>query len=1750
MKKKTVPKPTKVSKHHAPYVFQSQSANLHPLATKPQNVTPYQPQTSVVNHVSTNPSATWHSNNAVHVAESDHFRTVVTPPQSDDGFSFKSSNNFEFTDGLSTDGFEVYDARNQLAQQSFYDDGNDANRFREQNVRSAPAAFPGSHQLRPIYTNSSTIFEDDNSSQQSAHRVQILERQADDEDLTWIFNTVHTSQQRPKPVPQSAAFLKSLSKSASASGSAVDLPYENFLLRLVDKDLEQHHDFGFLDSMESEEIVETTGFEPDTGDEDGIYEDEDDDSAGENFWSKSAKGSNKRQRDAVALSRGSILALLDDSKHDTSVKHSRAAGVDFFQAAAAAAAAVGLDDMATKLTPKPSRAVSGKEFFAYSPDASRPESPVAPTVRATSSGKEQSHDTSNSPISNKRSLPADWTDAFASYEDVAFDAKKVHRSKSMEAIDPRTLSGQSNKNIKRPPELKIEDFLKDIVDVEESDNGTPFKIAAPSRRRSFAGITDFENSHHTSPKVVDKSGKVKYFSYLYKSQKKRVKSPVLSKNEDGLAMAVEQTRATNTAAVLVPDPFASNRSERRNSPPNIIRAYSSDSGDEASEPAATLGAAKPKPVVELGERRFSSPSVDGPVWGQIPNFSTKPANILSESRKNSPMVRSGTPSKPNSRAATPVIVGLIKKFSFEGEYLKSPFLHHMTKDKHLEKYGDAQRKQRQADKTSPKNANAKAKSPTAKSPKGGTAKSPKNASTPKGGQPSKRASSKMSQSAGALLESSTHTNSATFDTSVDKPRNPFLRQNSWEKDTDAIDFSSVIAQRRPFAKGGSFDRSVNSTLSDLDNSSAAKSKHSLSRQSTIELLEDSDLPEKPSFSRQGSFANSNNFPPSEFAHNSSPAKLSLSRQNSMGRDAAGKGLLSRQPSIVADRDDGRPPALSRQNSYSAAGGAPQTLPPLVGAPAATTEMQSLINSINSVLVAPTPLKHSRPADVFSKGYGSPQGNNAQNMQGEADDVNSAGLPSTLSRGNSTKNISPRQSPTTSHSPVSRGRGAGRKSISPQRAGDVAGGISLLTADNDSRPGSRQPGTNSVSFALAAPSSTPPAISETIMQYVPSERRGSLSGEGMEELMNGVSKATIMQRRKSTVGQATPPVTSNIDMLVSARRNSFIAGSPDTSRGGMGTPGFSFMENSVTSEFSNPLMEEYYDAEEGLQDTGIIIANLHADPLYRILREELERKEADGPATNTPHYIADRPVSGMVQGQHSRPQSSKPRKLPPRPTRSANGLSNYKSRILSQYISPPDLKVLSTFASLPPAAWVTCRVVYFLMLSFYETVPRIGKHYEYRTAMGMEPLWYALETQRTEYKLCMEEVELEYSWPLLQALLAKFPVLITKLLYVIEHGTGPSSGLDSSKKHASFHPDVFFDAFPPTKLIYLRDLIKQGMGLFQCAELIHMIPVAAQMCDWCKRIIAQVYASCITRLRASQSNIKKVTSVLHSTITPYASVEEILAGTSALNSSEFNTHAPVALPPNFKFVLAIEDALDEGALFAMHSQDSYSAFENSQSIFVNLSHTLEKGLNLVKPSDHLDLILVPPCLSDISAQVSMYGGTVIDEFGSLTGASLQDTTGSLLRIQSDWLITKHNYERHLQQYAASPLHRVVLVPPPRSDTSSATAGADVQQENELQKLLEDFYREQNADHRAHAQNFRDTSSKAKAPLFPLQALGVHPVVEHSLTSVALPMSPTAAAKVSTQADVLITRLRNGKLPGFVKDNLAINTGSTKAGADKR
>lgn len=193
MKKKIEPKPTKVSRHHAPYVFQQKSVNLHPLSGgSAQHVTQYQPNTYVMGHVSKIPDG----GQSVVSQQTERTRTphggiYVTANESISyGSDFESSHrsgSFDsFGGGLSTDGMEIYDASIAAAPlaparpepQPSLDELQAVNNNRPKIVKSAPASFPGDGRRMSISDFAKSV--------QEMEKPKHLQNLDEDADLQWL----------------------------------------------------------------------------------------------------------------------------------------------------------------------------------------------------------------------------------------------------------------------------------------------------------------------------------------------------------------------------------------------------------------------------------------------------------------------------------------------------------------------------------------------------------------------------------------------------------------------------------------------------------------------------------------------------------------------------------------------------------------------------------------------------------------------------------------------------------------------------------------------------------------------------------------------------------------------------------------------------------------------------------------------------------------------------------------------------------------------------------------------------------------------------------------------------------------------------------------------------------------------------------------------------------------------------------------------------------------------------------------------------------------------------------------------------------------------------------------------------------------------------------------------------------------------------------------------------------------------------
>lgn len=156
MKKKVEPKPTKVSKHHVPYMFQQKSVNLHPLTgMSTQGVRQYQPSSYVMGHSSVlSTSASQPVLQSQTYTPHTHGGVLdMGTVRSDRASSFQTADSFGSMGegGLSTDGQAVYEIDHSFVSPEPQPVPNPAelaakqavNNNRAAAVKSAPASFSG-----------------------------------------------------------------------------------------------------------------------------------------------------------------------------------------------------------------------------------------------------------------------------------------------------------------------------------------------------------------------------------------------------------------------------------------------------------------------------------------------------------------------------------------------------------------------------------------------------------------------------------------------------------------------------------------------------------------------------------------------------------------------------------------------------------------------------------------------------------------------------------------------------------------------------------------------------------------------------------------------------------------------------------------------------------------------------------------------------------------------------------------------------------------------------------------------------------------------------------------------------------------------------------------------------------------------------------------------------------------------------------------------------------------------------------------------------------------------------------------------------------------------------------------------------------------------------------------------------------------------------------------------------------------------
>lgn len=260
-------------------------------------------------------------------------------------------------------------------------------------------------------------------------------------------------------------------------------------------------------------------------------------------------------------------------------------------------------------------------------------------------------------------------------------------------------------------------------------------------------------------------------------------------------------------------------------------------------------------------------------------------------------------------------------------------------------------------------------------------------------------------------------------------------------------------------------------------------------------------------------------------------------------------------------------------------------------------------------------------------------------------------------------------------------------------------------------------------------------------------------------------------------------------------------------------------------------------------------DIHRDPLYGILKEEVERinskkrKIKKFPQDNNPA------LGGIAKRFKN---SSKINEMVTALTLGVPISSAIPMKTIAmEAVLPAELHALSHFSILPPAVWVTARVVYFLLIAYHQTVVCDPQNVLYVAKMNIDNLWLAIDKQRASetsggIEICAERVDELFSWSCLKALFT-FPVLFTKALRIIERGVGETVE----------ERQLFFVNFPFHLLQSLRKIISQELSLFNsCSSwsIAHTLPVVAKLCFWSKRIIAALYATSLAKLRLNGSSV--------------------------------------------------------------------------------------------------------------------------------------------------------------------------------------------------------------------------------------------------------------------------------------------------------
>eukprot|EP01038_Epipyxis_sp_PR26KG_P013487 gene13487-18097_t len=558
--------------------------------------------------------------------------------------------------------------------------------------------------------------------------------------------------------------------------------------------------------------------------------------------------------------------------------------------------------------------------------------------------------------------------------------------------------------------------------------------------------------------------------------------------------------------------------------------------------------------------------------------------------------------------------------------------------------------------------------------------------------------------------------------------------------------------------------------------------------------------------------------------------------------------------------------------------------------------------------------------------------------------------------------------------------------------------------------------------------------------------------------------------------------------------------------------------SKKSDFEFSLLDE----NNAIESEALKIQQKHRDPLYNILREEVDRIERKRMMVPVNAHN-NKPKR---DSQSARRESRASLDISTSIGNSSNGNSgnlNYgiDDDLVQQNISPSEIRSFSSFQTLPPAVWVTSRVVYFLMITYHRNIVRQKRFAKLRATMRMDELWDILEKH---YQQIVNgeggSVDSYYCWSVLRELLS-VPVLFVKAIKIIEHGHNPkflkvnktvankpdddcsmndNMPTDGSLDQSANNDDdiyenwseLFYETFPLPLLEPLRQLVGQGMALFK-QEILHSVPVSAKLCNWAKRVIANIYSASIKKVKSDsigpkvaatkiplgkgkrkQGGIQSIQlQILQSFDTSHAKHLELTGDGSngavdssniSIQSNSESTARPFSgygkLPPNMTLIseLPFPNSLPEMLRLATNISklQNYNNKTNTSSL-VPIAKCFSYAVSLAKPIDRVDLLLTGYEKAVLANRNSMamlrqykrdIDGRRINKreeellaSGGYSEKEIQD----LVEINERFI--KEYYEGVLRGLSASPLHRVMT-----SQFHSHHNHHHKPKENSSQKLL--------------------------------------------------------------------------------------------------